>query len=167
MLLKQRHLQKVWKILKECILFLPSKALLPRTGIMIGLTAGVTEAHIARATLESIAYQTRDLIEQMEKESGKKLRVLKVDGGATVNDYLMQFQADILDCIVERPADIETTSLGTAYMAGLGIGIWNNTAEIKQIWKCDKRYLPKMDAKKREELYNGWKRAVEFSKGWL
>lgn len=136
-------------------------------GMIIGLTAGVTEAHIARATLESIAYQTRDLIEEMERESGKKLRVLKVDGGATVNDYLMQFQADILDCIVERPADIETTSLGAAYMAGLGVGIWKSTDELKAIWKCDKRYYPNMDPKKREELYAGWKRAVEFAKGWL
>lgn len=136
-------------------------------GMMIGLTAGVTEAHIARATLESIAYQTRDLMEEIEKESGKKLRVLKVDGGATVNEYLMQFQADILDCIVERPADIETTSLGAAYMAGLGVGIWKSTEELKEIWKCDKRYYPNMEPEKREELYNGWKRAVSFAKGWL
>ena len=136
-------------------------------GMMIGLTAGVTDAHIVRATLESIAYQTRDLIEEMEKESGVKLKVLKVDGGATVNDYLLQFQADILNCIVERPTDIETTSLGAAYMAGLGVNIWESTDELKEIWKCDKQFKPKMDEKTREELYAGWKRAVGFSRGWL
>lgn len=136
-------------------------------GMIIGLTAGVTNNHIARATLESIAYQTRDLIEEIEKESGVKLNVLKVDGGATVNDYLLQFQADILNCAVERPTDIETTSLGAAYMAGLGVGVWQSTDELKDIWKCDKRFTPQMDDKTREELYDGWKRAVAFSKGWL
>lgn len=136
-------------------------------GMIIGLTAGVTDAHIARATLESIAYQTRDLIDEIEKESGVKLKVLKVDGGATVNNYLLQFQADILNCVVERPTDIETTSLGAAYMAGLGVGVWKNTDELKAIWKCDKRFTPQMDEETREELYAGWKRAVAFSRGWL
>ncbi|NLC41347.1 MAG: glycerol kinase, partial [Erysipelothrix sp.] len=136
-------------------------------GMLIGLTAGVTDAHIARATLESIAYQTRDLIDEIEKESGVKLKVLKVDGGATVNNYLLQFQADILNCVVERPTDIETTSLGAAYMAGLGVGIWKSTDELKKIWKCDKRFTPQMDEATREELYSGWKRAVAFSRGWL
>ncbi len=135
--------------------------------MLIGLTAGVTDAHIARATLESIAYQTRDLIDEIEKESGVKLKVLKVDGGATVNNYLLQFQADILNCVVERPTDIETTSLGAAYMAGLGVGIWKSTDELKKIWKCDKRFTPQMDEATREELYSGWKRAVAFSRGWL
>ncbi len=136
-------------------------------GMIIGLTAGVNEAHIARATLESIAYQTRDLLDEMERESGVKLNVLKVDGGATVNDYLMQFQADILNCVVERPQDIETTSLGAAYMAGLGVGVWNSKEELKEIWKVDQRFYPHMDEAKREELYAGWKRAVKFAKGWL
>ena len=136
-------------------------------GMLIGLTAGVTYAQLARATLESIAYQTRDLIEEMERESGVKLNVLKVDGGATVNDFLLQFQADILNCVVERPTDIETTSLGAAYMAGLGVGVWQSTDELKAIWKCDKQFKPQMDEKTREELYAGWKRAVGFSRGWL
>ena len=135
--------------------------------MIIGLTAGVTEAHLARATLDSIAYQTRDLLEAMEQESGVKLNVLKVDGGATVNDYLMQFQADILNCVVERPKDTETTSLGVAYMAGLGSGVWKSKDELKAIWQADKRFYPSMDEKTREELYAGWKRAVNFAKGWL
>ncbi len=136
-------------------------------GMIIGLTAGVTEAHLARATIESIAYQTRDLLEEMERESGVKLNVLKVDGGATVNDYLMQFQADILNCVVQRPQDIETTSLGAAYMAGLGVGVWKSKDELKAIWKVDKTFYPNMDEAKRERLYAGWKRAVRFAKGWL
>ena len=136
-------------------------------GMIIGITAGVTEAHLARATLDSIAYQTRDLLDAMEEESGVKLNVLKVDGGATVNDYLMQFQADILNCVVERPKDTETTSLGVAYMAGLGCGVWKNKDELKAIWQADKRFYPNMDEKTREELYAGWKRAVKFAGGWL
>jgi len=136
-------------------------------GMLIGVTAGVTKAHIARATLESIAYQTRDLIEAIASESGTKVKVLKVDGGAVVNDYLMQFQADILNVPVERPKDIETTSLGAAFMAGLGVGVWKSFDEVKTICEIDKTFYPKMDEETREELYSGWKRAVEYSKGWL
>ena len=136
-------------------------------GMIIGITAGVTDAHIARATLDSMAYQTRDLLDQMEKETGTKLRSLKVDGGAANNDYLMQFQADILNVPVIRPADVETTSLGTAYLAGLGAGIWKDRNELKDLWKAEKTFYPNMDEATREELYEGWKRAVEFSKGWI
>lgn len=136
-------------------------------GMLIGLTAGVKKAHIARATLESIAYQTRDLIEAIANESGTKVKILKVDGGAVVNDYLMQFQADILNVPVERPMDIETTSLGAAFMAGMGAGVWTSFDELKAICKIDKTFYPQMDEATREELYSGWKRAVEYSKGWL
>lgn len=136
-------------------------------GMMIGLTAGVTKAHIARATLESIAYQTRDQIEAIALESGTKVKVLKVDGGAVVNDYLMQFQADILNVPVQRPKDIETTSLGAAFLAGLGAGVWKDFDEVKQICEIEKTFYPQMSDDTREELYSGWKRAVEYSKGWL
>lgn len=136
-------------------------------GMLIGITAGVTKAHIARATLESIAYQTRDQIEAIAQESGTEVKVLKVDGGAVVNDYLMQFQADILNVPVVRPKDIETTSLGAAFMAGLGAGVWKSFDEVKQICEVEKTFYPQMDDKTRNELYNGWKRAVEYSKGWL
>lgn len=136
-------------------------------GMLIGITAGVTKAHVARATLESIAYQTRDQIEAIAVESGTKVKILKVDGGAVVNDYLMQFQADILNIPVVRPKDIETTSLGAAFLAGLGAGVWKSFDEVKKICEIEKTFYPQMDEETREELYDGWKRAVEFSKGWL
>lgn len=136
-------------------------------GMMIGLTSNVTKAHIVRATLESLAYQTRDLLDEMEKTSGIKLNTLKVDGGAAQNNFLMQFQADILNCPVIRPKDIETTSLGVAYMAGLGVGIWKDESEIKQLWKIDREFYPNMSEEEREELYYNWKKAVEHSRGWL
>jgi glycerol kinase len=136
-------------------------------GMLIGITAGVTKAHVARATLESIAYQTRDQIEAIAVESGTEIKVLKVDGGAVVNDYLMQFQADILNVPVVRPKDIETTSLGAAFLAGLGAGVWKSFEEVKKICETEKTFYPQMDEKTREELYDGWKRAVRYSKGWL
>ncbi len=136
-------------------------------GMMIGITAGVTKAHIARATLEAIAYQTRDQIEAIANESGTRVKALKVDGGAVVNDYLMQFQADILNIPVIRPKDIETTSLGAAFMAGLGAKVWNSLDELRSICEIDKTFYPRMKEEEREELYKGWLRAVEFSKGWL
>lgn len=136
-------------------------------GMIIGITAGTTAAHITKATLDSMAYQTKDLLDQMEKETGTKLTSLKVDGGAANNDYLMQFQADILNVPVIRPADVETTSLGAAYLAGLGVGIWKDQNELKELWKAEKTFYPNMDEATRENLYNGWKRAVEFSKGWI
>lgn len=136
-------------------------------GMLIGVTAGVTKAHVVRATLESIAYQTRDQIEAIAVETGTKLKSLKVDGGAVVNDYLMQFQADILNIPVVRPKDIETTSLGAAFMAGLGAGVWESLDDLRGIYEVDKTFYPRMREDDREELYDGWLRAVEFSKGWL
>ena len=135
--------------------------------MLIGVTAGVTKAHVVRATLESIAYQTRDQIEAIAVETGTKLKSLKVDGGAVVNDYLMQFQADILNIPVVRPKDIETTSLGAAFMAGLGAGVWESLDDLRGIYEVDKTFYPRMREDDREELYDGWLRAVEFSKGWL
>lgn len=136
-------------------------------GMIIGLTSNVTKAHIVRATLESLAYQTKDLLDEMEKKSGIKLKFLKVDGGAAKNDFLMQFQADILNCPVIRPKDVETTSLGAAFLAGLGCGIWKSEDEIKQLWKAEREFYPNMDNSTRDELYENWKKAVEHCKGWL
>lgn len=136
-------------------------------GMLIGITAATTREEIVRASLESMAYQTRDLLEEMEKSSGVKIRDLKVDGGAAQNDFIMQFQADILDCNVIRPVDIETTSLGACYLAGLGVGIWNNQEDIKKLWKIDKVFEPKISVDEREQLYSQWKKAIEKSKDWL
>ncbi|TDT61280.1 glycerol kinase GlpK [Fonticella tunisiensis] len=136
-------------------------------GMIIGLTSNATKAHIIRATLESLAYQTRDLLDEMENKSGIKLKFLKVDGGAANNNFLMQFQADILNCTVIRPKDVETTSLGAAYLAGIGSGIWKNEDEIKSLWKVDREFYPQMDNSMRDELYSNWVKAVQFSKGWL
>lgn len=136
-------------------------------GMLIGITAGTTKEQIARAALESMAFQTRDLLEEMEKNSGIKLKELKVDGGAAQNDFLMQFQADILNCDVVRPKDIETTALGACYLAGLGSGIFKDEDEIKELWEADKVFKPQMDEETREELYSQWTKAVEKSKNWL
>lgn len=136
-------------------------------GLIIGLTSSVTRAHLVRATVESLAYQVKDLLDEMEKESKIKLRELKVDGGAANNDFLLQFQADILNCKVIRPKDIETTSLGAAYLAGLGSRVWKNQSEIKEKWKVDKIFYPQMKDEDREALYYKWKKAIERSKEWL
>ncbi len=136
-------------------------------GMIVGITAGVNKAHIVRATLDSIAYQTKDLLVQIEKETGIKVNELKVDGGAANNDYLMQFQSDILDVPVIKPLDVETTSLGVAYLAGLGVGVWENLDEIEKMWKSKSEYKPNMKEEKVEELYEGWQRAVDFSRGWV
>lgn len=136
-------------------------------GMIIGLTSNATKAHIVRATLESLAYQTRDLLDEMTNKSGIKLKLLKVDGGAANNNFLMQFQADILNCPVIRPKDIETTSLGAAYMAGLGVGIWKDENEVKQLWKVDREFYPNMREAEREELYENWEKAILCSGGWL
>lgn len=136
-------------------------------GMMIGITAGTTKEQMARAALESMAYQTRDLLEDMERNSGVKLKELKVDGGASQNDFLMQFQADILNCNVIRPKDIETTALGACYLAGLGCGIWKSQEELKDLWEADRIFTPQMDDETRETLYTQWLKAVEKSKDWL
>jgi glycerol kinase len=135
-------------------------------GSILGLTRGSTRAHIARATLESIAYLTRDVSEVMEAEGQIKLRELRVDGGGTRNDWLMQFQSDILGKRVVRPRNSETTALGVAFIAGLATGVWSNQKELTEIWRSDHLYEPKMPTAERERLYSKWKAAVERSLGW-
>ncbi len=136
-------------------------------GTIVGLTRGASKSHLVRATLESIAYQTRDVLEAMEADSGIKLKTLRVDGGAALNNFLMQFQADILGVEVERPVVNETTALGAAYLAGLAVGYWSNQEELLKKWKRDALFAPQMDADEREKLYAGWKRAVERARNWI
>ncbi len=133
-------------------------------GLIIGITRGTGREHLARATLEAIAYLTRDVIEEMEKLVG--IKELRVDGGATSNDFLMQFQADVLKRRVVRPVVKETTALGAAYLAGLAVGYWESLEEIKELWRAEKVFEPKMDDETREKLYRGWKEAVRRAMGW-
>jgi glycerol kinase len=135
-------------------------------GSIFGITRGTTRAHIARAALESIAYQTRDVLECMEADGGIKLKELRVDGGAVANDFLMQFQADILGVPVVVQQTHETTALGAAFLAGLAVGFWKDRNEIAKKAKIRKRYLPRMPLRERETLYKKWKRAVERAKEW-
>jgi len=130
-------------------------------GTIVGLTRGSNASHIARAALESIAYQTMDVLKAMEADSGIAIKELRVDGGATANDLLMQFQADILNTKVLRPQITETTALGAAYLAGLAVGYWKNIEEIQQQWLIDKTFTPAMDESKRNELAAGWQKAVD------
>jgi len=136
-------------------------------GIIIGITRGTSREHIARSAMESIAYQTRDLIEAMQADSGEKAESLRVDGGATRSDFLMQFQADILGVIVEKPKVTEMAALGAGYLAGLGVGFWESKEEIEKHWHIDKIYEPSMSEDQKEELYSNWKRAVERSLSWV
>ena len=129
-------------------------------GAIVGLTRGVTRAHIARAALEAMAYQTRDVVECMQKDSGIKARELRVDGGATRNDFLCQFQADLLGIPVVRPVITETTALGAAYLAGLSVNFWKSEKEIASQWQVEKRFEPQMKKGERERLYLGWQEAV-------
>jgi glycerol kinase len=129
-------------------------------GAVLGITRGVTRAHLARATLESLAYQTRDVVDTMLAESGRQLGGLRVDGGAAANNFLMQFQADILGGVVDRPKVIETTALGAALLAGLGIGLWRSTGALERVRQRDQVFKPKMKPEQREALYQGWRRAV-------
>ncbi len=135
-------------------------------GGIFGLTQGITEKHIIRATLESLAYQTRDLIEAMQKDTGIKLQSLNVDGGACANNYLMQFQADILDTIVLRPEKVETTATGAAYLAGLATGFWTKQDLIYKR-KIDREFNPKMKKSERLECYKGWLKAVDRTRNWI
>ncbi|MFS0881759.1 glycerol kinase GlpK [Metabacillus niabensis] len=130
-------------------------------GAVFGLTRGTTKEHFIRATLEALAYQTKDVIDAMEKDSGIELKTLRVDGGAVKNQFLMQFQSDVLDVPVERPAINETTALGAAYLAGLAVGYWKDQAEISNQWKRERLFEPQMDSEVRTQLYNGWKKAVQ------
>ncbi|HOK49418.1 MAG TPA: FGGY-family carbohydrate kinase, partial [Sedimentibacter sp.] len=131
-----------------------------------GLTRGANRNHIIRATLEAIAYQTRDVIEAMIDDSGINLTVLKVDGGASANDFLMQFQSDILNVNIERPDITETTALGAAYLAGMATGFWKSKGEVIQNWNMNKKFIPAMGEDERNKLYTGWKKAVERAKNW-
>jgi glycerol kinase len=135
-------------------------------GTIFGLTRGSGNAHIARAALDSIAYQVYDVLKSMEADAGIHIRELRVDGGATINNSLMQFQSDILDCNVLRPEVTETTALGAAYLAGLAVSYWKNIDEIQDQWQVDKRFTPVMEDKKREEMIKGWQRAVKASIAW-
>jgi len=135
-------------------------------GTLLGLTRGSTAGHIARAALEAIAYQVADLLEAMCQDAGLAIPELRVDGGASANDLLMQFQADILGVPVVRPQVTETTALGAAYLAGLAVGYWEGEGEITQNWAEDRRFEPNMDPSKRERLLGRWRRAVERSKDW-
>jgi glycerol kinase len=135
-------------------------------GSIFGLTRGTTRAHIARAALESIAFQSADVLEAMQKDSGKTLKELRVDGGATANDLLMQFQADLLGVPVVRPKVLETTALGAAYLAGLTVNLWKSREEIAGQWQVEKRFEPRMDAARRGELMARWREAVGRSLKW-
>ena len=135
-------------------------------GTVVGLTRGCTREHFIRATLESIAYQAYDVIKAMEEDAGVRLNVLKVDGGASANNMLMQFQADINNTIVHRPKCIETTALGAAYLAGLATGYWKSKDEIKENWQLGRAFESEMDEEKRNQLLKGWKRAVRCAIAW-
>jgi glycerol kinase len=136
-------------------------------GVIVGLTRYVTRAHLVRATLEAICYQTRDVLEAMRADAGVELTALKVDGGATVNDFLMQLQADVLGVEVVRPVVHETTALGAAYAAGLATGLWSSLDELRANWGVDRVFEPQWDKARREEAHAGWKKAVERSRGWM
>lgn len=135
-------------------------------GAILGLTRGTTKAHVVRATLDSMAYQTKDVLSAMEADSEIKLQALKVDGGAVVNNILMQFQADILGVPVDRPQVTETTALGAAYLAGLAVGVWSNKEDLVKNWKLDSRFEPAMAAEQSAKLYKGWQKAVKRSMDW-
>jgi glycerol kinase len=130
-------------------------------GAVFGLTRGTSKEHFIRATLESLAYQTKDVLDAMEADSGITLKTLRVDGGAVRNDFLMQFQSDLLNVPVERPVINETTALGAAYLAGLAVGFWQDRSEIKNHWQLDQSFEPKMEQSQRDELYAGWQKAVK------
>jgi len=136
-------------------------------GCIVGLTRFNDKGHLARATLEAISYQTRDVLDAMVKDSGVRLAVLKVDGGATVNDTLMQLQADILGVPVVRPVVAETTALGAAYAAGLAVGFWRDVEEMRMNWQADKQWEPRWSADQREAGYIGWQKAIERTLNWI
>lgn len=135
-------------------------------GAIVGLTRGAKKEHIIRAALESLAYQTMDVLKAMEEDSGIELKELKVDGGASSNNFLMQFQADILKVPVYRPRIIETTALGAAYLAGLAVGYWKNKDELYKIWSVDKKFINSMEDEKRKKLIKGWKKAITKALDW-
>lgn len=135
-------------------------------GAIVGITRGFSRAHLVRATLESLAYQTYDIARAMEQDSCIPIRELKVDGGACANNFLMQFQSDILGSRVVRPQCIETTALGAAYLAGLAVGYWDSLEDVRRNWAEDKVFEPIMPADKRDGLLKGWHRAVKCALDW-
>ena len=136
-------------------------------GSVFGLTRGTTGGHLARAALESIAFQSADVLDAMQKDAGITLSELRVDGGATANDSLMQFQADVLGVPVVRPKVLETTALGAAYLAGLAVGYWKSDADVTSNWRVDRRFEPAMSRERVAEMRRGWQKAVERAKGWV
>jgi len=136
-------------------------------GAIVGMTRFINKGHLARAALEATAYQTREVLEAMEKDSGVRLITLKVDGGMVFNELLMQFQADLLDVPVIRPKVTETTALGAAYAAGLAVGFWSDPEELRKNWAMDKEWKPSMDVERREQLFSGWKKAVSRTFDWV
>ena len=132
----------------------------------MGMTRGTNRAHIARAVLESIAFQMTDLLEAMNSDSNIRLSELRVDGGASVSDIMMQIQSDLIRTPVNRPKMVETTALGAALLAGLAVGYWKDTKEISELRECDKVFIPKMSVEKRDKLYKGWKKAVKRAMDW-
>jgi glycerol kinase len=135
-------------------------------GTIVGLTRGTKASHIARAAVESIAYQTMDILKAMESDSGISIRELRVDGGATKNNLLMQFQANLLRCKVIRPQITETTALGAAYLAGLAAGFWKSTDEISQMWKSEREFMPEHPDSSLQDGIKAWKKAIEVTQAW-
>jgi glycerol kinase len=136
-------------------------------GAIVGLTPGVNRAHLVRAALEAIAYQTRDVLEAMQQDAGLPVPEMRVDGGAAANNLLLQLQADILGIPLVRARSVETTARGAAYLAGLATGVWSSQADIAAHWQGEAHFTPDMSAERRAELYAGWRRAVERAKGWV
>lgn len=135
-------------------------------GTIVGLTRGVNKDHIIRATLESLAYQVNDVLEAMEADSGILLSALKVDGGASANNFLMQTQADVSQAPVHRPNCVETTAMGAAYLAGLAVGYWKDKEDVKKNWSIDRIFQPQIEKEKRQKMLSGWKKAVRYAHGW-
>ena len=135
-------------------------------GTIVGITRGVNKYHVIRATLESLAYQVSDVLTAMEADSGILLATLKVDGGASANNFLMQFQADMLGANVNRPRCVETTAMGAAYLAGLAVGYWADKEDVLANWESDRVFVEKIEAEEREEKLDGWHKAVKCSFGW-
>ncbi|MBI3329786.1 MAG: glycerol kinase, partial [Nitrospinae bacterium] len=135
-------------------------------GAIVGLTRGVTRAHLVRAALEAVAYQTRDVLGAMQQDTGLRVPEVRVDGGAAANTLLLQFQADILGIPLVRTRGGETTARGAAYLAGLAVGVWQSQSDVAAQWQGEARFHPRMPAERREQLYAGWQRAVERAKGW-
>jgi len=135
-------------------------------GTIVGITRGVNKCHIIRATLEALAYQVNDVLEAMKADSGIELSTLKVDGGASANNFLMQTQADIISVPVNRPRCVETTALGAAYLAGLAVGYWTSKEDVINNWQIDKTFIPSIDSHKRDSMIQGWNKAVKYAYGW-